>query len=561
MAKITYADEIDARFGVPWTDDFKYVKGDLQCALSEEEIDKLTVEDPVRAETLTRLLLDQPTSEKEDPIEWGWTLPGWRRVMDNWDSTKIHIILGGNRSSKSTFASRLLVHLAQNIPEAEIRSMHVSEERSVSDSQRYIHESLPARYKRSKKKGTNHSLQYTQKNGFNAGKAILPPTTPDAERGSTIYFNNYRQYMADPQIFEGWAAHAIHCDEEISENIFSTLLARLTDNHGRLILTFTTLQGYTPLVNSLLKGATTVRSKYSALMDKELPLEQVSSNWPDCRIYYFWSEMSPFVDYTELIRTYSKQPQEVKLARLYGIPSKSFEGKFPKFQRETNVIEHSKIPFIADPSVHVTRYFICDPGGSKPWVALWAGVTRDGKIYIYREFPDSTMGAWAIPHINGAGKAVGKPGPGQRPLGWGYQDWKDYYEAQEDGEEIFERIVDPRMGAATVRTKEGESNIINTMSNMGFVFRAAPGVSIDSGIAKINDALSWDDTEPMTDNNCPKLYFSDQCENTISSMLEYAGESKSDYFSDQIDCLRYLFVSGADYITDRDTQVTGGGSY
>ena len=37
------------------------------------------------------------------------------------------------------------------------------------------------------------------------------------------------------------------------------------------------------------------------------------------------------------------------------------------------------------------------------------------------------------------------------------------------------------------------------MSNMGFVFRAAPGVSIDSGIAKINDALSWDDTEPMTD--------------------------------------------------------------
>jgi len=561
VGKITYADEIDARFGVPWTDDFKYDRGELKCALSDEEIDRLTVQDPVRAETLTRLLLDQPNSEKEDPIEWGWTLPGWRRVMDNWKDTKIHVCLGGNRSSKTTFASRLLVHLAQNIPEAEIRSLHVSEERSVSDSQRYVWDCLPARYKRSKKKSENHSLQYTQKNGFNAGKAILPPTHPDAERGSTIYFNNYRQYMADPQIFEGWAAHCIHADEEIPENIFNTLLARLTDNHGRLILTFTTLQGYTPLVNSLLKGATTVRSKYSALMDKELPTEQVSANWPDCRIYYFWSQMSPFVDADELVRTYSKQPQEVKLARLFGIPSKSFEGKFPKFQRETNVIEHSKIPFILDPSVSVTRYFICDPGGSKPWVGLWAGVTKDGKIYVYREFPDSTMGAWAIPHINGAGKAVGKPGPGQRPLGWGYSDYKDYFEAQEDGEEIFERIVDPRMGAATVRTKEGESNIINTMSNMGFVFRAAPGVSIDSGIAKINDALSWDDTETMTDKNCPKLYFSDQCENTISSMLEYAGESKSDYFSDQIDCLRYLFVSGADHVTHRDIQVTGGGGY
>ena len=562
MGKITYADEINARFGVPWTEDFKYVKGELKCALTDDEIDRLTVQDPVRAETLTRLLLDQPTSEKEDPIEWGWTLPGWRRVMENWDSTKIHIILGGNRSSKTTFASRMLVHLAQAIPEAEIRSMHVSEERSISDSQRYIWENLPARYKRSKKKGANHSLQYTQKNGFNAGKAILPPTSQDAERGSTIYFNNYRQYMADPQIFEGWSAHCIHMDEEAPQNVFETLVGgRTVDYHGRVMLTFTTLQGWTPLINSLLKGAETVESKYSELLGRELPVEQVSMNWPDCRIYYFWSEMSPFVDYKELVRTYSKQPQEVKLARLYGIPSKSFEGKFPKFQRETNVIEHSKIPFILDPTVQCTRYFICDPGGSKPWVGLWAAVTKDGKIYVYREFPDSTMGAWAIPHVNGAGKAVGKAGPGQRPLGWGYADYKEYFEAQEVGEDIFERIVDPRMGAATVRTKEGESNIINTMSNMGFVFRAAPGVSIDSGIAKINDALSWDDTEPMTDNNCPQLYFSDQCENTISSMLEYAGESKSDYFSDQIDCLRYLFVSGAEHITHGDIQVTGGGGY
>jgi len=70
VAKVTYADEINARFGLPWTEDLKYEKGELKCALSEEEIDRLTVQDPVRAETLTRLLLDQPNSEKEDPIEW-----------------------------------------------------------------------------------------------------------------------------------------------------------------------------------------------------------------------------------------------------------------------------------------------------------------------------------------------------------------------------------------------------------------------------------------------------------------------------------------------------------
>ena len=502
MPKITYADEVDAHFGIPWTDDLRYEKGELACALSEEEIDALPEE---RAEILSRLMVDQPNSEKEDPIKWGWTLPGWRRVMDRWDKDKIHVILGGNRSSKTTLCSRLLVHLAQEIPEAEIRSMHVSEERSIADAQRYIWEALPARYKRAKKKSTNHSLQYTQKNGFNSSKAILPPSSADAERGSTISFNNYRQYMADPQIFEGWSAHAIHCDEEVSEAIFNTLLARLTDFSGRLILSFTTLQGYTPLINSLLKGAKTVEKKYSELLGRELPIEQVSANWPDCRIYYFWSEMSPFVNANELIRTYSKQPLEVKLARLYGIPSKAVEGRFPKFNRETNVIPHERIPFIQNDSIPVTRYFVADPGGSKPWVCIWAGVMRDGSIYIYREFPDSTMGQWALPHVNGVGKSVGKPGPAQRPLGWGYSDYKNHFEDLENEEEIFERIVDPRMGAATVREKEGESNIITTMANLGFVMRPAPGVEIESGIAKINDALSWNDTEEMTDENKRKL--------------------------------------------------------
>ena len=561
MPKITYADEIDAHFGIPWTDDLKFEKGELACALSQEEIDDLVVQDPVRAETLTRLLLDQPGSEKEDPIEWGWTLPGWRRVMDRWDKDKIHVILGGNRSSKTTLCSRLLVHLAQQIPEAEIRSMHVSEERSISDAQRYIWEALPARYKRAKKKSTNHSLQYTQKNGFNSGKAILPPSTPGAERGSTISFNNYRQYMADPQIFEGWSAHAIHCDEEVSEAIFNTLLARLTDFSGRLILSFTTLQGYTPLINSLLKGAKTVKTKYSSLLNRELPIEQVSANWPDCRIYYFWSEMSPFVNANELIRTYSKQPFEVKLARLYGIPSKAMEGRFPKFSREVNVIPHEKIPFIQDDTLPVTRYFVCDPGGSKPWVAIWAGVMQDGSIYIYREFPDSTMGQWALPHVNGVGKSVGKPGPAQRPLGWGYTDYKNHFEDLEQDEEIFERIVDPRMGAATVREKEGESNIITTMANLGFVMRPAPGVEIESGIAKINDALAWNDSEPMTFENRPKLFVSDRCDNTITCFLEYSGQSRQEHFKDYIDTARYLMVSGADHISASSMVATGGGGY
>jgi hypothetical protein len=315
------------------------------------------------------------------------------------------------------------------------------------------------------------------------------------------------------------------------------------------------------LINSLLKGAETVKTRYSEIMGRELPTEQICKNWPNCRIYYFWTEDSPFIDGKELINTYARQPQEVKLARLFGIPSKAVEGRFPKFTRETNVVPHETIPTIIDPTIPSTKYFVTDPGGSKPWVAIWASVLEDGTIYIYREFPDTSMGDWALPHVNGVGKSVGKAGPAQRPLGWGYSQYKEHFEALEGGEHIFERIVDPRMGAATVREKEGESNIINTMANLDFVMRPAPGVEIESGIAAINNALSWDDTEPMTEQNRPQLFVSDRCENLISCMLEYSGQSRAEHFKDYIDTLRYLMVSKPEHVTDASLACTGGGGY
>jgi len=171
------------------------------------------------------------------------------------------------------------------------------------------------------------------------------------------------------------------------------------------------------------------------------------------------------------------------------------------------------------------------------------------------------MGQWALPHVNGLGKSVGKPGPAQRPLGWGYAAYKEHFEALEQGEDIFERIVDPRMGAATVREKEGESNIINTMANLDFVMRPAPGVEVEAGIAKINDALAWDDTEPMSEKNKPKLFVSDRCDNFITSMLEYTGSSRQEHFKDFVDTIRYLMVSGPDYVGGGSLMCTGGGGY
>ena len=170
-----YADEVSAQFGIPWSTEMSYERGMLKSGLSPDEARDMMKKNPEKAEFLMELLENQPAQEELDPIQWGFNLPSWQRVMDRWEKDKVHVIFGGNRSSKTTFASRLLVHLAQEIPEAELRSFHVTEDRSIEDTQKFVWDAIPKRYKEMKKRSSTHSLHYTHKNGFTDGKVIFPP--------------------------------------------------------------------------------------------------------------------------------------------------------------------------------------------------------------------------------------------------------------------------------------------------------------------------------------------------------------------------------------------------
>ena len=204
-----YADEVSAEFGLPWMPELSYERGELGSGMTSDEARLLLRDDPDRAELVVDMLENQPAQEELDPIQWGFSLPSWQRVMNRWEDDKVHVIFGGNRSSKTTFASRLLVHLAQEIPEAELRSFHVTEDRSIEDTQKFVWDALPKRYKEMKKRSASHSLTYTHKNGFTDGKVIFPPHE-GYKRGSYLRFNNYRQFLQDSQIIEGMTAHCIH---------------------------------------------------------------------------------------------------------------------------------------------------------------------------------------------------------------------------------------------------------------------------------------------------------------------------------------------------------------
>lgn len=546
---VTYTEDIDLQFGIPYEDvDKAEYSRDYLESLDEASLTQLYKwQNPVERAKLQR----------EDPVTYGWTLERWRRIMDKWDDATNHIVYGGNRSGKSTFASRVVLFYAENIPEAEIRCFSVNSQSSINDQQKMVWDALPEKYKNmSKTKGKNFSVQYSQKNGFSGDKLILPPK-PGYEKGSTIYFQNYRSFQLDSQVAEGWKANLIWADEEIPMNLFETLQLRITDflEHkplkSKIILTFTTLQGYTALINDLNSGARTTKYRYSDLVEENLPYEQVSKNRADTRLWYFWSADNVFIPRSAIAK-FKTRPRDEILARAHGICVKSITTKFPKFSRDIHVIPHSELPWLKEPGRRVTHYQALDPAGTKHWFWIYAGVVEgldDTKpeIYVWAEFPDISYGEWGLQSES----PKGKPGPAMPNTGKGLLTYSALMDEMEGSDAVFERLVDKRFAKHTNTGLHGDTRLLEELLQVGKRFippvlhkadvSGQGKTEIDLGIQEINNYLDYEATLPVDAVNRPRLYISDRCENLIQCVEFYTAEGGTDeVWKDGVDCIRIL---------------------
>lgn len=545
MPRFHFADDFQPSWGLPW-----------RPVLTREQVKDWDTE---RLARYIKIRKEVEAAAITNPVGQGWTLPMWELVMENWKKYQNIVICGGNRSSKSVAASRLSLWGAATIPESEVRAYHVSEERSVQDQQAMIYDALPQSIKNLPvKKGMNHSIQFSQKNGFTDNICILPPI-PGYRKGGSIKFGNYRQYQQDAQIIEGFKAHIAWCDEECPQKMFETLQYRMVDYHGRIILTFTTLNGWTPLVQDILGKTKTLKTRdvpewaVPKLGRKPLPIMQESLSRPGTVIYYFWTEDNAFIDTTDFVAKLKDRSKDEILARAFGIPTKSITGVFPGFNKEINVISHDKLPWLPaniktdkkgkEIPYRVTRYMAIDPAGSKNWFMAWVAIDSAGTWWVYREWPD--YDDWGLP----GNTAEGKPGPAQKGSKKGIKDYVELIKGMEDGEEIQERFIDPRMGAAEKQSEDGATTIISDLDDAGMTVIPAPGVDIENGIQLINNLLSYDETKPMDSLNSPKIYISDRCQNIIQAMTEYSLEGgRNCTWKDPCDVLRYLAVSDIQHI-------------
>lgn len=561
LPKIHYADEFQPEWGIPWSP----VHPDHVLATFTDEQLKKYAE--------TRQLVD--SQSQINPIGACWSLDSWNLVMENWNKYSIHVLLGGNQSGKSAFGARMCVWAAGTIPQGEVYNFHISEKRSIDDSQRFVYEVLPESIRNiPTKKGIAHNLQYSQKNGFTDGVCILPPH-PGYRRGGSIKFYNYAQYQQNDQIIEGIKAHFVLLEEKVPLALLNTLVYRLFTYHGRILIVYTVVDGWNDTIEKILAKTKTIKSRYCdhPKIKANLPIMQESLSIDSCAIYYAWTSSNPFTDWPEFNKLNASADKATILARAYGVPTKSVSSAFPLFSKEYaplgNVIKHEDLPWLnRKPNKHgtitpypVTRFMALDPAGSKNWAMGWVAIDAAGTWYIYAEWPDESYGDWALPGD--------KAGPAQKGLGFGIAKYVETIKQVEDNLEPFERIIDPRLGNAETQGKEGARTLISDLEENGLTFIPAPAASSDSnkgeiedGLQLISNLLAYDTTKPIDSMNHPHLYISDRCQNFIYCMSEYTAKlGTHEATKDFVDLIRYMRKANCEFIAAQSEDQNRTGVY
>jgi hypothetical protein len=496
--------------------------------------------------------------EASDPFRYGYIPPVWKRASELLEKHREILVMGGNRSGKTEWAAKEVIKTLYSKPGSTVWCFQTTAPNSIELQQPRIWKYMPPEWRNARKSQVT-SISYSVKNGYSEGKFVTP-------QGSICVFRNYAQ---DPSTIEGGEVDMCHCDELVPLDVLETLRFRLVDRNGKLAVTFTPVQGWSPTVADYLSGAKTITDTDAELLplknDKgeisgydKVPIEQLN---PKGRpILYFHTQSNPWAGWSRMKKELQSETKEKILCRAYGVPTKAISGRFPLFNPKVHVIRASDVP-------NGTRYHWVDPASGKNWAMIWTVHDTSGRIVVYREWPDQTSyiegigyaGEWALPDGK---KLDGKPGPAQQDFGFGLERYKDEILRVEGGEEVFERWMDSRYGNARTLGKESPTTLIDEMADLGMLFTATPGDSIDEGVSMINDALSYNPEKPVDSRNQPKLYISENCKNVIHCIQTYTGaDGKRSANKDFVDLIRYVCLSDAINVEGDILRSHGGGSY
>lgn len=502
--------------------------------------------------------------EEADPWRYGYLPEVWKLPDAAFAAGKREVlILGGNRATKSFYAAHKAVAVLLSGPKKTVWCLQTTYKNSVEMQQPILFHYLPAEFK-NLPRSRIANVSYTQKTGFSDGKFVLP-------NGSECIFRNYSQKI---EVVEGGDCDLIWCDEMCPVAWIETLRYRILSRKGLLLLTFTPVQMWSPVVAEYLENAKTVQYAEAPLLpagvrgrvNRKVPRVQQPSRANACVVYFHITD-NPFTSSEVTAETLEGAPVEEILMRAYGVPSKGSTNRFPRFREDVHVLAAAEV---ARRIEGATCYHFVDPASGRNWFMLWVAVLADSTHIVYREWPDlEHHGEWASPDSR---LADGRAGPAQDSYGWGIQRYLDEISELEklpkqlsDGtthEQISERWIDSVYANMPTQTREGGTTLLEELQFCGSNFLPSPREHIDEGVSLINNLLDYERGEDNEIRAKPKLYFSEKCANTIFSVKIWTGkEQRMGASKDPIDCLRFMVTARLVAFKPEDLVVFGGGHY
>ena len=544
--------------------ELQFTKHPILQAPSDEEIVALGEIDPKLLQDLHEAHEGRIRASESDPVRYGFDLDGWGRMRKGIEKYNECLVLGGNRSGKTTGCAKMVMQAVMNNEDGHIVCFSQNADTSVKIQQSAIWEMMPKEFRR-KTKSTEGYINFSMQNGFTGSSFIFPDTR------TRVDFKTYTQFSNNQTILEGFEfgfkkTNGLNIGAWLDEYLgdaalVNTLRFRLATRNSKLVIGFTPIDGYTPFISEYLKGAETLETKDAELLGgKALPIVQYSTG-RDAAVIYLHSDENPFGGYDRIQKDLRGRPEEEILVRAYGVPVKSMASLLPLFNTEVNVLSSlpnkygRKFPDITDQSRY-SCYQVVDPAGARNYVAIWAGVNREGEVYIRREWPDrDTYGEWAV-----FGDPKWRYGVAAKKVGHNVESYVELFREIEDdlGIQVIERIGDSRYFS---RENENNDDLFTAFYDYGMHFVPSDGRMEEIGIAALDEWFSYNPNMGIDDANKPLCYIHKDCGNLIDSLINYNSKGKSDEpLKDFFDVLRYLRMAnageGPDHLDKRDLLTT-----
>ena len=142
---------------------------------TDKEIVILGENDPKLLKALYNAHEGRIRASEEDPVRYGFDLDGWKRIYKGLEDYNECLVLGGNRSGKTTGCAKLIMKAVTENMEGHIICFSQNIDTSIKVQQKAMWDMMPKEFRR-KTKSTEGYINYSMQNGFTGQSFIFPDT-------------------------------------------------------------------------------------------------------------------------------------------------------------------------------------------------------------------------------------------------------------------------------------------------------------------------------------------------------------------------------------------------